>query len=242
MTLLHQLWSRVVFAYSGDSYFVSGGNIYLRDHGPSGLNALFAAGGAAPTPQLDGSLLFDGGDYLTLPLSFYSVAPTGAHTWIVVGGASAVLLQPRLFSCWNSTADGTDKGIALAFYANLGIHLQRLRAHQGQGAALWPYETTPAGAPFVIGHQSSATLTVETTPRAFVNTASTVPVWSTGAFGTASYDSTLAPRIGMDPAGTNPLTGRLYYVACISGAVTNPDLLNLNRMLREGSKPFCGGT
>lgn len=235
MTLLHSLWSRVVFAYDFDRQ-TSGGLLY--DHGPLALHATAGAGAAAPTRQLGGSYTLDGGDYWTLPLRFYDAAPTGAHSWLVVGGSTATAAAvARVFSCWNSTAGGVDKGTLLGL--DTTATNQRVRAYQCQGAAAQPYTVSAAAAPYLMRAASCAALTVETTPRGFHDTAVASYSWGAGAIGTASYDNTLVPRIGMDPAGTNALTGQLRYLALLDGAVSTPDLLTLSQMMRDGGKPFC---
>lgn len=233
----------VVFAYRMDDVFASGGTRYLRDHGPHGLHAAFPGGAADPTPQLDGTISTDGGDYLTLPLRFYSVAPTGAHTWLFSFGSTAVAAAvPRIFSCWNSTGGGVDKGIMLCVDST--SEAQRVRAYQCQGAAAQPYVVSAAASPYVRGYQSAAVLTVETTPRGIHNDAVASYSWGSGAIGTASYDATVVPRIGMDPAATNALTGRGGYVALIDGAVSSADMAELSALMRNATSgtapwPFC---
>lgn len=230
----------VVFAYDFDR-LTPGGPLY--DAGPLGLHATPGAGAAAPTRQLDGTYSTDGGDYWTLPLRFYDVAPTGAHTWLFSFGSTAVAAAvPRIFSCWNSTAGGVDKGIMLCLDSTSAD--QRVRAYQCQGAAAQPYIVSAAAAPYIRGYQSVAVVTVEATPRGLHNGALASYSWVAGAIGTASYDTAIVPRIGMDPAATNALTGRGGFVALLDGAVSSSDMAELSAMMMNATsgtapKPFC---
>jgi hypothetical protein len=214
----------------------SDGKLYEYAHG---LHATPGAAGAAPTRTLTGEYTTDGGDYWTVPLDFYLYAPAGAHTWIFRFGSTAIAAAiPRIFSCWNSTAGGVDKGIMLCLDSTAAA--QRVRAYQCQGAAAQPYVVSAAAEPYVHGYQSVVAVTVEAAPRGLHNQTIASYSWGAGALGTASYDTAIVPRIGMDPAATNVLTGRGGFLALVKGSLSSPDLAQLCRILVEGSaKPFC---
>lgn len=212
------------------------GRLYEYAHG---LHATPGAAAAAPTRQLTGEYTTDGGDYWTLPLDFYTYAPTGPHTWMFRFGSTAVAAAiPRIFSCWNSTAGGVDKGIMLCLDSTAAA--QRVRAYQCQGAAAQPYVVSAAAEPYVHGYRSVVAVTVGATPRGMHNQRIASYSWGAGAIGTASYDTAIVPRIGMDPAATNALTGRGAFLALVKGAMSNADLAAYSRLIAECvSRPFC---
>jgi hypothetical protein len=227
VTLLHQLWSRVAFAHSGDSYFLSGGNTYLRDYGPNGFHMRFAAGGAAPVPQTDGSLLFAGAQYGYFDGDlawYYSKMPSGTHTWLL----GAVCNSGPVYSSWNNATLGQ----------MLLVTGSTMRVYQGQ-AAVFPYVNWAAGSLPSIVQRRVAASTVETTPRLFIDSSASTAAWAGGAFGVGAYSAVTIPRIGAYPNGGAFFFGRISYIALLNGAVSSPDLLELNRMMLDGGKPWC---
>lgn len=229
------LYKNVVFAYSGDSYFVSGGNTYLRDYGPNGFHMRFAAGSAAPALQLDGSLYFLGVNYCYFDgdlARYYARMPTGAHTWL----ARFMQTFPGnhvLYGCDNGGAPW--KGIFFGTNATTTAF-----EYQMQGTIATPNFSVTYKQPGYTNR--SFCMTVEAIPRAFDQCTPATPdplgAWS-APFGTAVYDITQAPRIGMRPNTAWPYIGHLYYLALIDGAITTPELLDLSHMIREGEHPFC---
>jgi hypothetical protein len=54
-----------------------------------------------------------------------------------------------------------------------------------------------------------------------------------------AYSAVTIPRIGAYPNGGAFFFGRISYIALLNGAVSSPDLLELNRMMLDGGKPWC---
>lgn len=217
--------SDVVFAFDMNRIESVGGVRYLYDYGPNGFNFAFPGGAADPIPDLSGGLVFDGDAYLSLPAGrlaeFYAKMPTGAYTWLLrFSGAGGVP-----FACW----DGGNNGVIIL---QVG---KALRFYQGQGGAM-PYVGSP---PAVDNRTYTITVTTETTPRFFSDQAVATVGWVGGAFGVTTYNVATVPRIGSYPAGLTFLTGTLKYLALVKNAVGSPDMLDLNRMIRDGGKVFC---
>jgi len=228
--------SDVVFAFDMNRLFTEGGNTFLYDYGPSGFHFQFGAGAAAPTPQLDGSLSFDGGDYLSLPAArlaeFYARMPTREYTFLLSGRHADTAANAVAFSCSNAGALGVWLG--LAFQATPDGRLNQLI---GQGGAALPNATLAS--PSLIPNRSRVIVaTNETTPRALVDQQTATVAWAVGAFGTASYGAAVVPQIGTSGFGQSWI-GPMRYAAIIRGAISSPDLSQLSRMLSEGLKPFC---
>jgi hypothetical protein len=230
--------SDVVFAFDMNRIESVGGVRYLWDYGPNGFHFAFPGGAADPTPQLDGSLSFDGGDYLSLPAGrlaeFYAKMPTRECTWLMrfiispAAGASVLL-----FSCYSMPAANRFGQVVRAYQASsVGLY-QEQNSASSQAAFI---QNVPTGT----GHSIVAG-TIEATPRGIGNGASaTSCVWGGGVFGTCVYDVAKAPLIGLDAAyAALPFTGRLSYLALLRGALSSPDMAQLSAMLAEGRKPFC---
>lgn len=236
---IHQLWSDVVGAWDFDTLTPGG---LLRDFGPNGLHLTFPGGAANPTRILSGGFSFDGGDYLEMSdaatrARFYAVAPTGAHCWLVVAGQYTSGGGGQVFSCWNSAGGGVNDGLALT-----AVAANSFRAYHMQGAAAAPYVVSTTPDPLSIFNipRRSYGVTVETTPRAIIDGAVVGDMaWGAGAIGTAVYDTAQAPRVGMDPAGTNPYIGNLHYLCLLGRVPTTPELLALNQSMRDGGRPWC---
>jgi hypothetical protein len=235
--------SDVVFAFGMEDIFSVGGVRYLRDSGPNGFHFAFPGGAADPTPQLDGSLSFDGGDYLSLPAGrlaeFYAKMPqpAQAYTWMCVGGSTVLAADTaRIFECYNLGGGGVKKGLILGY--NTTTAAQRIYSYHFLGDAAWNSANTAVGSPSVFGQRSVLAMTIETTPRCLINQSTNVPAWA-GSFGNVAYDTAITPRIGGDPVGGSFLTGRLSYLALIRGAISSPDMAQLSAMLGNGFKPFC---
>lgn len=235
---IHSLWSNVVFAF--DFSTLVGGR--LRDFGPGELHASFPGGGANPTRLLGGGCSFDGGDYLefsdaAIRARFYEVAPTGGHVWLVVGDQYTSGGGGQVFSCWNSAGGGVNAGIAFTAAA-----INSFRVFQFQGTAAIPNirSSTPSPMSIFGVPRHHYAVTVETTPRIIADEAVLGDaVWDVGAYGTTVYDETQVPRIGMDPAGTNPYIGNLRYLALLGTVPTLPEMLHLVQYMRGGGRPWC---
>jgi len=234
----------VVFAYDFSRIETVGGVRYLWDYGPNGFHFAFPGGAADPTPQLDGSLSFDGGDSLALPAAslarFYTQMPTGQWTAFVSTAliTSAVGGSPRLFSCWNSTGGGVNKGFTIQINRPTETIIRGMFII-GHGAAGTDYIVGSVTPPTSMPGHCVACWTNETTPRGLHEQAANAFSWGAGAYGTTVYDAAIVPRIGMDPAGTNPLTGRGGMLALIRGALSSADLAFYSRLIAEGTKPWC---
>jgi len=235
-------YDNVVICLDFSRIVESGGNRYLWDYSKNDFHFRFGPGAAAPVPQLDGSCLFSGAQYAYYDgdlARFYAAAPAGAFTAAWVSSYSTVAGgTPRVFSCWNSTAGGTDLGIVAAMtdVAAAG----RARAYQCQGAAAQPYVASAAAEPYLrVGGRSCCILTVEAAPLGMINDQRAAAAWAVGAFGAAVYDAAIVPRIGMDPAGTNPFTGRARYFLLYDGALTEDDQRQLMTHMVEGRAAFC---
>lgn len=236
----------LIFAFDFSRIETVAGIRYLVDYSKNGFHFAFPGGAADPTPQLDGSLLFDGGDYLSLPAAqlarFYAQMPTAQWTALACAGyiTNAVGNSPRLFSCWNSTAGGTNRGITIQFNVPIAS-VCRGMSIVGHGLAALDYIIGALGAPYMPLGRGVGCWTNETTPRGMQQQSNNVYTWGAGAYAAAVYDAAIVPRIGMDPAATNPInTGRLYYLALLRGALSSPDLAELSRLMSEGvQKPFC---
>lgn len=228
---------QVVFAFDFERIVSSGGVRYLWDYSPNGFHFAFPGGAADPTPQLDGSLLFDGTDYLALPATqltrFYSKMPTREHTWLCMFRSTADS-NYYLWSCWDSGAGGTHDGLLLL----RGMAGDDIQAYQMQGGAGTPQATSGTG---VVPPTTDVgfAFTVETAPRCMVRGARPSAIWTAGSFGTTTYDTTIVPRVGMNPNGGSPLVGRLSCLALIRGALSNDDLEAVSAAMMDGRKPFC---
>ena len=216
----------IVFAYSGAT-FVYGGNTYVRDFGPNGFHMRFGAAGAAPVPQLDGSLLFSGAQYAYFDgdlTRYYAKMPTGENTLLLASKASA----GAAYACW----DGANSGL-LSLQTG-----QRIRWYTCSGAAM-PYIATPTSPPVRNNTDIVLCLTIETTPRGLHNGAAIVPTWIVGGYGTTVYNTATIPRIGMYPNGAGQFNGTLSYLCLLRGAVLSSDMAELSAMMMNGRKPFC---
>lgn len=227
-------FSDLIFCYDFSRLTADG---LLYDYGPYELHATPGAAGAAPTRQLDGSYSLDGGDYWALSgavqTRFYSVAPTGTHTYLLVSYKESTGNSQMPFSCSNSGAGGVYYGITL----QLGTS-GTIAAYQFKGDGTTPVAaTTNAVQPY--GMKVGACLTVETTPRGMMRQKYEPATWAVGAFGTGAYDAAITPRIGMHPNGNNPMLGRMWYLALLRGAVSSADLAELSSMLAVGVKPWA---
>lgn len=237
--LLHQLWNRVVFAYDCNRIESVAGVRYLWDYSPNGFHFQFPGGAADPTPQLDGSLSFDGGDYLALPAGslarFYAKMPTAEHTWLAVFTSSDTTgIARRLFSCDNAAAGGTWKGIELAH----SVLFSRAFVFAYHDLATQDTERSANDTLHASGKNALAA-TVETTPRGMHNQGNVAYTWVVGAHGTSVYDATVVPHIGVDTPLARQWIGRMSYLALVNGVVSTSDLLDLNRMTLDGGKPWC---
>lgn len=226
-------YTDVVFAFDMNRLFTEGGNTFLYDYGPSGFHFQFGAGAAAPTPQLDGSLSFDGGDYLSLPAGrlaeFYQRMPTRECTFLALTTRNAVTGgAPRLFSCETAT-----HGLSFALHSTADPG--RSWIVSGTGAGVRVYQTD---ASVILGGASFAA-THETTPRYLVNQRIVGGAWVVGAYGTTIYDVASIPRIGMQPSAASAMIGRISFLSCIRGALSSPDLALYSRLIAEGVRPWC---
>ena len=233
-------YQRVVLALDFDR-LTPGGLLY--DYSRYALHLTPGAGAAAPTRNVNGGFDFDGGDRFEMDAvtmaRFYAVAPLGAFTvaWVCNFTTTAGAAD-RIFSCWNSTAGGVDRGIVAAVLTSAAAG--RARAYQMQGAAAQPYVASAAAEPYLrVGGRSCCILTVEAAPLGMINDQRAAAAWAVGAFGAAVYDAAIVPRIGMDPAGTNPFTGRARYFLLYDGALTEDDQRQLMTHMVENRQAFC---
>ena len=237
----------VVFAYSGGSYFTSGGNTYLRDHGPHGFHMRFAAGGAAPTPQLDGSLYFDGGDYCYFDgdlTRFYAQMPTTALSWLYVASQVAPAVNTVAFSCMNVAGN---RGIGFRYYNVSASGLIQMSMDSFNAAGVFG---TAFNATALRGVGSTNAIAYS-----YTKNVKAIMLWDHKNVGATlgdnsspiAYDASAAPHVCGRPAGgANPRI-RLYYLALLRGAVNSADLAELSSMLMgavSGTNPwpFCGRT
>jgi hypothetical protein len=109
----------------------------------------------------------------------------------------------------------------------------------GHGAAGTDYIVGSVTPPTSMPGHCVACWTNETTPRGLHEQAANAFSWGAGAYGTTVYDAAIVPRIGMDPAGTNPLTGRGGMLALVRGALSSADLAFYSGLLRDNIKPWC---
>ena len=223
----------VIFAFDCSRIETVGGVRYLWDYGPNGLHFAFPGGAADPTPQLDGSLSFDGGDYLALPAGrvadFYQKMPAGPYTLLFNYTANAA--GSYFFSCIENLAPNWF-GIAIGIEPVLG----NTQVYNMIGNATLPRVVGTLSSS--VARRRVAALTVETTPRHVIDQSlATAPTWTVGAFGAPSY-SAIAPRIG-GAAVVGIFNGTLRYFSIIRNAISSPDMAQLSAMLANGIKPFC---
>jgi len=228
----------VVFAFDFSRIETILGVRYLFDYSKNGFHFAFPGGAADPTPQLDGSLLFSGAQYLSLPAAtlarFYAAVPTGALT-ILVQFAQGDASNGALLSFNNGGGGGVWKGLLLSSSMAVGSY----NLYAFQGAAGLPYTTalygtTAVGALHVLG------ITNEASPRAMRNQSRIVASWGAGAFGTIVNDTTIVPRIGDGvPLGGYNFVGRISHLALLRGALASSDLALYSRLIAEGGRPFC---
>jgi hypothetical protein len=229
-------YSDVIFAFDFSRIESVGGVRYLWDYSPNGFHFAFPGGAADPTPQLDGSLSFDGLDYLALPAMqlarFYAQAPTGAST--VLLWHTPAVATGCVWSCWNSGGGGINDGVVLLAQT---ATTAAPRFYQGQGGAGLPYI---AG---TLAHGMSwkrvVSYTMETTPRGLTDGTTNGAAWALDAFGAAVYDPVMVPRIGTHPSGAGGYQGRQYFLCWIRGAISSPDMAQLSAMIANGVKPWC---
>lgn len=237
----------VVFAYSGAT-FASGGNTYLQDFGPHGFHMRFGAGGAAPTPQTDGSLYFDGNDYCYYDgdlTRYYAQIPTGEHTWLSFANQLTPSGSAILFSSFLLTG-GNYYGLVSALESTAyGVDKERLVVYQAQGGPALPTVYLPIFAGSGVLHRGpiARASAIGTTCRSVFTGGYSETAFAT--FGTCVYNTATAPRIGMNPVGSGQLTGRIYHLALLRGAVSSADLAELSSMMMNASSgtspwPFCG--
>jgi hypothetical protein len=81
--------------------------------------------------------------------------------------------------------------------------------------------------------------TVETAPRCTSSGFPRTAVWAGGAFGTAVYDTTIAPRIGTHPLLVRDLPARMYYLSLVNRACSWDEMWEVTKLLRNGIKPFA---
>ena len=225
----------VVFAYSMEDIFVSGGNRYLRDYGPNGFHMRFPGGASDPTPTLFGSLSFDGNDYLYYDgdlARYYAKIPTAQYTWLAVLRPTA--LAASIWGCYG--VSGPNRyGIALGTSA--GAPPMRLQAIHLIGTGAIPQtvstrDNTNRGIVYA--------MTVETTLRGVLDGAVEAEAWIVGAYAPAVYLTTAAVELGRGAVGVwNPFSGTLSYLCLLRGAVSSADMAELSAMMCNGFKPFC---
>lgn len=231
-------YNDIIFAYSFDRFFTSGGNQYMWDFGPNEFHMRFGAGAAAPTVTLTGELSFDGGDYLYWDgdlTRYYAKMPTGALTAVLAfasGGSTHYI-----YSCWDSGAGGTQDGILL-LRAGSGLS-SSIQLYPMQGDATIPYVVDLVAGAVPEPRQNVLCMTVETTPRMLCNNKLWVMGWAVGGMGTTSFNTAIVPRIGMNPNGGGPYIGTMSYLSFIRGAINSPDMASLSTQLANGSKPWC---
>ena len=228
----------VIFAFDCSRIETVGGVRYLWDYGPNGLHFAFPGGAADPTPQLDGSLSFDGGDYLSLPAArlaeFYAKMPSAQYTFAVSTSMFPVTATaPRLFSC-ESVIVAANYGIAITLLTTAVAGNSWNICNSG---AVVKFAQGPAGF-YNNLRRSSMLFTMETTTR-ILDMASYATTWAAGAYGAPAYDTVTVPRIGTQPTGGGACTGRIHYLALVRNAISSPDMAQLSAMLAAGIKPFC---
>lgn len=228
----------VVFAYRMDDIFVVGGNKYLRDHGPYGLHMRFPGGASDPTPQLDGSLYFDGGDYLYYDgdlARYYSLMPTDLYTWCAcatatgnVAGASSVI-----YSAYNAGSGGVYKGVSCALNTP-SRPLARALFFHGTGGVTATY-LVQATVGYVSSQYTQSRVIGSIKPTAaesiVIQNGVTVSTSWSGAYASCVYDTTLTPRIGMHPNGSSATTGFICYVSLLRNLDRASDLAELSAMM-----------
>jgi len=223
--------SDIVFAFDFSRVETVGGVRYLWDYGPNGFHFAFPGGAADPTPQLDASLSFDGGDYLFLPAgrlaAFYAQMPTREMTILCVTSVTTAATRV-IFACELSGANNF--GVRFA-----GATASIYEFYQMQGAAPAP-AIQPTGYSLTRPHVTA--LTIETTPRLLLNQRIGTAAW-VGAFGTCVYNVAVVPRIGGAPGGGSFWLGSMGYLALVRNAISSPDMAQLSAMLAAGIKPFC---
>jgi len=224
---------RPTFVFEFTDVFVVGATTYLRDYSGHDLHAAFPGAGANPTPQTDGSLSFDGGDYLNLPLAFYLYGPTGEYTWVVLF-AYNTSITGTFFSTWNGGGGGTHYGNA--FRLNTVGAYSTLALMGGGGAVL---ASNRADLAWAGQERNIVQHSLETTCRAVRETAFLTTTWTAGAYFATVYDATVIPTIGVQVGPANWYTGRMYYLALLPYRATADDMLWISGELREGRKPWC---
>ncbi len=237
---------RPVFAYDFSDTFVSGGVRYLRDHGPSDLHLAFAAGVTDPTATLDGGMEFNGAQYLNMAAGavprFYARAPIGYHAWFAKFTPKATNAQNRrLFSCY-STGGG-----AGAFGIEIGHHAvdRLIYGYIRTGGASNLYSSSATGLLVTSGRQMVIGAAIAPAPYGMHASTACTYTWLAGGYGPPIYDTDTVPRVGDIATGGAQFIGTLYYLALL-GAEGLPslspmqdDLQFMDRMLCEGSRPFC---
>ena len=223
----------VVFAFDMSRIETVLGVRYLWDYSPNGFHFAFLGGATDPTPQLDGSLSFDGGDHLDLPAGqlarFYATMPTRECTWFMKltnwNGVGAYVFSSALLN------GGLYYGLSLNLLSST-----TMRCYQGKGTAgndVVFYTPQPKLSSFVTA------ATVETTPRGLTNLANeSTSGWIVGAFGTCAYNVAKTPTIGGDVL-VSLVNARMNYLALVRGALSSPDLSLYERLISEGQKPWC---
>lgn len=218
----------VVMAFDFDR-LTSDGKLY--DYGPYGLHATPGAGAAAPTRNLDGSYAFATvPQYFTLPMSWFTVAPTGSHTWLF-GFRAVASTNDMQFLSWEANG-GNNYGI-LAFHSTTNT----LRLYTLGGVPGTPEITVPC--PISKRARHNAIVTVEASPRAVVDGARQTATWTIGAWTPPVYFGAAAPVLGYGGGWTGTSNQSMYYTALIRGSLASSDLSLYSRLISEGIKPWC---
>lgn len=225
-------YSDVVFAFDMNRIETILGVRYLFDYGPNQFSFAFPGGAADPTPTLTGELSFDGGDYLSYTgdlARFYTAMPAGSCTLFYATTMTTTGVR-TLFSCESIGAN--NRGMRFGS-ATAAIY----EFYQFQNTAALP-AIQPTG--HALSRSHVCAITMEATPRFLRDQSVGTAAWAGGAFGTCVYNAATIPRIGSTPGGGQFWLGPIRYLCLVRGAVASPDLMQLSRLIVEGStKPFC---
>jgi hypothetical protein len=228
----------LIFCFDMNRIETVSGVRYLWDYSNNGFHFQFPGGGADPVPQLDASLLFSGAQYLSLPAArlaeFYAKMPTSEWTLLLSSLFTVGTVSTRVLDAMN--AAGT-RGFRLDFGA-----ADRLESYGRTIAAASVGGIDAAVLPYANRRRVTAIRCVPAvnytvlTDQQFLQ--SGAPAYA--AAGPIAYDAAIVPAIGGPFGGGGAqISGRLFALALIRGAISSPDMAQLSAMLAESKKPFC---
>ena len=194
------------------------------DRGPYGLHATPQAGFASPNFGLarnahnKGYANFTGAAncYATLPLRFYTVAPTMDWTLVLVAQHTAPTASRRLFSCRNG---GATRGFDMQYPV-----AERISTDVYDAAGAWSQIVDTANVPLTARTHTSiySMLKSGTSTLIWHDRVGRTATWA-GTANAIAYDTAVVPVIGGFPGGAALATLRMYWLILFPFVLTDSE-------------------